>query len=309
MKILVSYAIPKEPFAKLPSDWAVTFPENEYLSDDELLAQIPDYDVLLASFNRKVPNAVIDAGKNLKLISNFGVGFNNIDVAYARQKGISVTNTPKAVTNPTAEHAFAMLLTASLRIAECNMRLRSEKEAMWGMMKNLGRSVEGKTLGIIGMGRIGQSVARKAEAFDMDVIYHNSNTRIEGFTFVELNDLLKRSDYISIHTPYNPSTHHLIGARQFEMMKPTAIVINTACGSVVDENALVEALKSETIAGAALDVFENEPSITADLYAMPNVVLTPHTATGTIETRTKTSAEAVLNILNFVQGNPTNVVN
>ena len=309
MKILVAYAIPKEPFAQLPSDWTVIFPEREYFTDEELIAQISDCDVLLSTFNRKVPNAVIDAGTKLKLISNFGVGFNNIDVAYARQKGIAVTNTPKAVTNPTAEHTMALLLSISLRVAECNMRLRSEKETMWGMMKNLGHSVEGKTLGIIGMGRIGQSVARKAQAFDMHVIYHNSNTRVDSYEYAALDDLLKRSDYVSLHIPYNPSTHHLIGETQLNLMKPTAVLINTARGSVVDEKALVQALNNKKIAGAALDVFENEPTITEDLYAMPNVVMTPHTATGTVETRTKTCEEAIQNILNFANGTPTNIVN
>jgi len=309
MKILVAYAIPTEPFVQLPNDWTVMFPQNEYFSDEELISKISDCDVLVSTFNRKVPNAVIDAGKNLKLISNFGAGFNNIDVAYARQKGIAVTNTPKAVTNPTAEHAMALLLSASLRVAELNMRLRTEKETMWGMMKNLGNSLEGKTLGIVGMGRIGQSVARKAKTFDMHVIYHNSKTRVDGYEYAELNDLLKRSDYVSLHTPYMPSTHHLIGENQLKLMKPTATLINTARGSVVNEKELVQALKNGVIAGAALDVFEDEPTITEELYTMQNVVMTPHTATGTIETRTKTSAEAVQNILNFANGNPSNVVN
>lgn len=309
MKILVTYKIPTESFAKLGPEHTVTMPEGEYFTTEELIRLVPDYDVILGIFTRPIENSVIDAGKNLKLISNFGVGFNNIDIKYARSKGVSVCNTPKAVCFPTAEMTMGLMLSAARRITECDRRLRVEKESMWGVMKNLGFTLEGRTLGIIGMGNIGKTVAEMAKVFRMHVIYHNQHSTVEGYEKVDLDTLLRRSDYISLHTPLTESTRHLIGKRELELMKPTAILINTARGPVVDEAALAECLQNRRIAGAALDVFEAEPHITEILYKLDNVVLAPHNATGTIDTRIATGQEAVDNILNFFNGTPTNVVN
>lgn len=309
MKILVTYKIPTESFAKLGPEHTVTMPEGEYFTTEELIRLVPDYDVILGIFTRPIENSVIDAGKNLKLISNFGVGFNNIDIKYARSKGVAVCNTPKAVCFPTAEMTMGLMLSAARRITECDRRLRVEKESMWGVMKNLGFTLEGRTLGIIGMGNIGKTVAEMAKVFRMHVIYHNQHSTVEGYEKVDLDTLLRRSDYISLHTPLTESTRHLIGKRELELMKPTAILINTARGPVVDEAALAECLQHRRIAGAALDVFEAEPHITEILYKLDNVVLAPHNATGTIDTRIATGQEAVDNILNFFNGTPTNVVN
>lgn len=309
MKILVTYKIPTESFAKLGPEHTVTMPEGEYFTTEELIRLVPDYDVILGIFTRSIENSVIDAGKNLKLISNFGVGFNNIDIKYARSKGVAVCNTPKAVCFPTAEMTMGLMLSAARRITECDRRLRVEKESMWGVMKNLGFTLEGRTLGIIGMGNIGKTVAEMAKVFRMHVIYHNQHSTVEGYEKVDLDTLLRRSDYISLHTPLTESTRHLIGKRELELMKPTAILINTARGPVVDEAALAECLQNRRIAGAALDVFEAEPHITEILYKLDNVVLAPHNATGTIDTRIATGQEAVDNILNFFNGTPTNVVN
>lgn len=309
MKILVTYKIPTESFAKLGPEHTVTMPEGEYFTTEELIRLVPDYDVILGIFTRPIENSVIDAGKNLKLISNFGVGFNNIDIKYARSKGVAVCNTPKAVCFPTAEMTMGLMLSAARRITECDRRLRMEKESMWGVMKNLGFTLEGRTLGIIGMGNIGKTVAEMAKVFRMHVIYHNQHSTVEGYEKVDLDTLLRRSDYISLHTPLTESTRHLIGKRELELMKPTAILINTARGPVVDEAALAECLQHRRIAGAALDVFEAEPHITEILYKLDNVVLAPHNATGTIDTRIATGQEAVDNILNFFNGTPTNVVN
>ena len=309
MKILVTYKIPTESFAKLGPEHTVTMPEGEYFTTEELIRLVPDYDVILGIFTRPIENSVIDAGKNLKLISNFGVGFNNIDIKYARSKGVAVCNTPKAVCFPTAEMTMGLMLSAARRITECDRRLRVEKESMWGVMKNLGFTLEGRTLGIIGMGNIGKTVAEMAKVFRMHVIYHNQHSTVEGYEKVDLDTLLRRSDYISLHTPLTESTRHLIGKRELELMKPTAILINTARGPVVDEAALAECLQNRRIAGAALDVFEAEPHITEILYKLDNVVLAPHNATGTIDTRIATGQEAVDNILNFFNGTPTNVVN
>ncbi len=311
MKILVTYNLPRLPFENLPSDWEITFPLNEQMSREEILRLLPEYDVLLSIFHSHdlVDKEIIDAGSKLKLISNYGVGYNNIDVQYAREKGIAVTNTPHSVNNPTAELAMALMLSAARRVSECNLRIRKEKESMWGTMKNLGFSLDGKTLGIIGMGNIGRNVARKAEAFGMNVIYYNRLTEVAGYQRTDLETLLRISDFITLHTPLTAETRHLIDIREFSLMKPTAILVNTARGAVINEKALVEALRSHVIAGAALDVFEDEPHITEALYGFDNVVLTPHIGTGTIDTRIAMAEEALTNIRNFFNGSPTNVVN
>ncbi len=311
MKILVTYNLPRLPFENLPSDWEITFPLNEQMSREEILRLLPEYDVLLSIFHSHdlVDKEIIDAGSKLKLISNYGVGYNNIDVQYAREKGIAVTNTPHSVNNPTAELAMALMLSAARRVSECNLRIRKEKESMWGTMKNLGFSLDGKTLGIIGMGNIGRNVARKAEAFGMNVIYYNRRTEVAGYQRTDLETLLRISDFITLHTPLTAETRHLIDIREFSLMKPTAILVNTARGAVINEKALVEALRSHVIAGAALDVFEDEPHISEALYGFDNVVLTPHIGTGTIDTRIAMAEEALTNIRNFFNGSPTNVVN
>lgn len=309
MKLLVTYNIPRDPFRNLPTDWEVTFPQGEELNKTELIRMLPEYDVLLAIFHAPIDREILDAGKKLKLISNYGVGYNNIDIKYAREKGITVTNTPKAVNNPTAELAMALMLSAARRVAECNLRIRTEREDMWGTMRNLGFGLENKTLGIIGMGNIGKNVAHKAEAFGMHVIYHNKRTEVPGYRRVDLDTLLQESDFITLHTPLTSETHHLIGARELSLMKSTAILVNTARGAVIDEKALADVLVHRRIAGAALDVFEDEPHITETLYGLENVILTPHIGTGTIDARIAMGQEALDNIRNFMAGSPSNVVN
>ena len=310
MKILVTYNLPRTPFNNLPADWELTFPQNEEMPREEIIRLLPEYDVLLTIFHSHSPvdREIIDAGKRLRLISNYGVGYNNIDTAYAREKGIAVTNTPRSVCNPTAELAMALMLALARRVAECDRRIRTEKESLWGTMKNLGASLENKTLGIVGMGNIGKNVARKAEAFGMRVIYYNRRTEVSGYRRVPLDTLLQEADFVSLHTPLTTETRHLIGARELSLMKPTAMLINTARGAVIDETALADALRQKRIAGAALDVFENEPHVTDVLYRLDNVVLTPHVGTGTIDTRIAMAEEALANIRNFFQGTPTNVV-
>lgn len=311
MKILVTYNLPRTPFNNLPADWELTFPQNEEMPREEIIRLLPEYDVLLTIFHSHSPvdREIIDAGKRLRLISNYGVGYNNIDTAYAREKGIAVTNTPRSVCNPTAELAMALMLALARRVAECDRRIRTEKESLWGTMKNLGASLENKTLGIVGMGNIGKNVARKAEAFGMRVIYYNRRTEVSGYRRVPLDTLLQEADFVSLHTPLTTETRHLIGARELSLMKPTAMLINTARGAVIDETALADALRQKRIAGAALDVFENEPHVTELLYRLDNVVLTPHIGTGTIDTRIAMAEEALANIRNFFQGTPSNVVN
>lgn len=309
MKILVTYSIPQKPFATLPADWEVTFPSGECFTKEELIRLLPEYDVLFSIFNIPVDKEIIDAGRKLQLISSYGVGFNHIDTRYARSKGIAVCNTPDAVCNPTAELCMGLILDATRRISECNRRVRIEKESMWGTMKNLGFGLEGKTLGIIGMGRIGQNVARKAEAFGMKIIYYNRHNEVPRYLRTDLKTLLRESDYVTLHTPLTDETRHMIGAPELSLMKKTAFLINTARGAVIDEQALADCLQNHRIAGAALDVFEQEPHITEALYQLDNVVLVPHIGTGTIDARIAMAQEALENILNFFTGTPTKIVN
>ena len=309
MKLLVTYNIPRTPFQELPADWEITFPEKEIMSKEEIIRLLPEYDVMLAIFHAPIDSEILDAGKKLKLISNYGVGYNNIDIEYARKKGIAVTNTPKSVNNPTAELALSLMLSAARRVAECNLKIRTEKENMWGTMHNLGIGLENKTLGIIGMGNIGKNVALKAKAFGMQIIYYNDRTEVPGYRRVNLETLLKESDFISLHTPLTPQTRHLIGEHELSLMKPTTILINTARGAIIDEKALAKALTQRRITGAALDVFEDEPHITETLYGLDNVILTPHIGTGTIDARIAMGQEALDNIHHFLQGTPVNVVN
>ncbi len=309
MKILVTYDIPREPFKNLPTDWEITFPEGEKLTKEEIIRMLPEYDILLAIFSRPIDKEIIDAGKKLKLISNYGVGYNNIDIQYARKKGITVCNTPESVCDPTAELCMALLLGIARRIGEFDRRIRTEREGMWGVMKNLGYGLKGKTLGIIGMGHIGQNVACKAAAFGMNILYYNRKTEVPGYKKTDLDSLLKESDFISIHTPLTEATHHLIGERELGLMKKTAFLINTARGAVIDEEVLSHFLEKRQIAGAALDVFEREPHITELLYSLDNVILVPHIGTATYDGRIAMAQEALDNIRNYLNGNPTNVVN
>ena len=309
MKILVTYDIPREPFKNLPTDWEITFPEGEKLTKEEIIRMLPEYDILLAIFSRPIDKEIIDAGKKLKLISNHGVGYNNIDIQYARKKGITVCNTPESVCDPTAELCMALLLGIARRIGEFDRRIRTEREGMWGVMKNLGYGLKGKTLGIIGMGHIGQNVACKAAAFGMNILYYNRKTEVPGYKKTDLDSLLKESDFISIHTPLTEATHHLIGERELGLMKKTAFLINTARGAVIDEEVLSRFLEKRQIAGAALDVFEREPHITELLYSLDNVILVPHIGTATYDGRIAMAQEALDNIRNYLNGKPTNVVN
>ena len=299
MKILVTYKIPVASFSELGEEHTYTLPEATAFTKEEVIRMIPAYDALLPIFTYPIDRDIIDAGRNLKIISNFGVGYNNIDIKHAHARGITVCNTPKAVCFPTAEMAMGLILSTARRIAECDRRIRVEKESMWGTMCNLGYTLEGRTLGIIGMGNIGKMVARMAEAFHMKVIYFNRSSSVEGYEKVALDTLLQRADFISIHTPLTDETRKMIGQRELALMKPTAILVNTARGAVIDEVALADCLLHKRIAGAGLDVFEDEPHVNEVLYGLENVVLTPHNATG---------REAVANILHFLAGTPTNVI-
>jgi glyoxylate reductase len=314
--ILIQYAIPKEGLKALGQSFNLIYPNKDCFTQEEMLEHIPNCEALLSIFNQPVNAELIEAGQKLEIISNYGVGYNNIDVAAASKQGIAICNTPEAVCEPTAELCLSLMLSACRRVAECNHRLRTETDFKWGVMLNLSQTLRGKTLGIIGMGKIGKSVAQKAQAFGMKVVYNNRN-QLSASEEAELNieylgfkDILKTADVISLHCPLNESTHHLISKKELKMMKTSAYLINTARGPVVDEQALAIALEKGQIAGAALDVFEDEPKITPQLLELNNVVLVPHIGTACIETRIEMAGEAAQNILDhWENGKSNNQVN
>ena len=309
MKILVTYDMFREGFTELESKYDVTFPEGRDFTYDEVYAMIPEYDVLCSMFDFPVNKELIDHAPNLKLIANYAVGYNNIDVAYALQKGLTVANTPDPVTAPTANLALGLMIDAARRVTECDRKLRTLRKAMKvGVLENLGVNITGKVLGIIGMGRIGKALAKRANACGMEVIYHNrrqlyieEETRL-NVTYVSKEELLERADFVSLNAPYTPETYHIIGAEELKRMKNSAILINTARGPLVDEAALVEALKSGEIRGAGLDVFEDGDYPMEELLEMDNVVLTPHIGTQTTETRILMALTVCNNVIGFLEG-------
>lgn len=302
MKIAFTTQLPKEGF--------------ERLSGHKLHVALSDADVLVSTFDYPVTRAMIESMPNLKLIANFGVGYNNIDLEVCKKRGIRVTNTPQPVIEPTAELAFALMHAVARRTAELDRKVRIDAAEPFGVMNNLGRSLYGKTLGIIGLGRIGKAVARRAIASGMTIIYHNRHRLSEEeektyqARFVTMEELLEQSDFVSLHLPYTPDSHHLIGAEQLKKMKKTAFLINTARGAHVDERALVKALQEGEIAGVAMDVYEFEPKISEELKTMDNVVLSPHVGTGTWDDRLKMCENVTDNILAFANGqeNQMNIV-
>lgn len=301
MKIAFTTELPREGFRRL--------------ADHELYAPTEEAEVLVSTFDYPVPRKMIETMPHLQLIANFGAGFNNIDLDTCRERGIRVTNTPQPVIEPTAELAFALMIDIARRVSEFDRLVRTG-QAQFGVMRNLSHSLYGKTLGILGMGRIGQSLARRALASGMQIIYHNRHRLSDEIeqklnaTYVDFQTLLQDSDYLSLNLPYTPEVRHIIGKPEFGMMKRTAYLINTARGAHVHEEALVEALKSGIIAGAALDVYEFEPAISSELLSLPNVVLSPHTGTGTWEGRIAMCENVCDNILAFINGqtNKMNIV-
>lgn len=283
----------------MPSDWfaplsahTLVMPAGEALSADETREEMKECDILVSAFSFAVTADTIDSAPRLRLIANLGVGYNNIDTTAATERRIMVTNTPQPVIEPTAEHTFTLMLGAAHRVAELDRKMRMPQSPIrFGVMENLGTAISGKTLGIIGMGRIGQSVARKAAAFGMRVIYYNRH-RLPAekeselhAEYMPLDGLLHTSDIVTLHTPYTPESHHIIDSRALSLMKPTAILVNTARGACVDEQALVKHLADGKIWGAALDVYEHEPQVSPELYKMDNVLLSPHVGTATVECR------------------------
>jgi len=282
----------------------------------ELLERVVGKDGVLCLLTNTIDEEVLDAaGKQCKIFANYAVGYNNIDISGATKRGIAVANTPGVLDNATADLAWALLFAVSRRIVEGDTFVREGRFTAWSPTLLLGRDISGKTLGIIGAGRIGSNFGRKAKAFDMKILYTATKPNLgfeeeTGGKFVDKDTLLKESDFISVHVPLSPATKHYIGEREFDMMKRTAVLINTSRGPVIDENALVQALKENKIWGAGLDVFENEPELAPGLTQLENVVIVPHVGSATIETRVKMGIMAVENIIQALQGEiPPNCIN
>jgi len=285
-------------------------PHDRALTRAELLQQVRGRDAVISMLTDGIDGALLDAaGPQCRIVANFAVGFNNFDLQAATQRGVILTNTPGVLDEATATHAWALLLATARRITETDRYVRAGHWLGWGPLAFLGLDVDHKTLGIAGGGRIGSNFARKAAAFDMKVIYSDVARLPEferqcGATFVDKATLLRESDFLSLHLPLLPETRHYIGAQELAAMKPTAVLINAARGPVVDEVALVHALRNKVIWGAGLDVFENEPLLAPGLAELDNVVVVPHTASATIQTRLAMAKIAVDNVLSVLKGEP-----
>jgi glyoxylate reductase len=316
MRILASGRLPDAVRERLEAGHEVSVNAHDApMARADLLDQVADKEGLLCMITDTVDQALLDRAPGLKMVANCGVGYDNIDVAACSQRGILVSNTPGVLTEATAELTWALILAVSRNVVSGDAYTRAGKFRFWAPLHFLGTEVSGKTLGIVGMGRIGQAVARRAAGFNMPVCYYSrsplsaeaADSRWEP---VSLEALLERADFVSLHLPLTPETRHLIDAAALERMKPSAFLVNTARGPVVDEAALVAALRSEQIAGAALDVYEAEPALAPGLVELPNVVLLPHMGSATWETRTRMTALAAENLLaGLAGGTPPNCLN
>jgi lactate dehydrogenase-like 2-hydroxyacid dehydrogenase len=315
-KVLVTKRVFPEAIEFLQSRYEVDYEgTDEGLTADQLRQRVKGASAIVSQLTDRFDAAVIDSLEGVKIISNVAVGFDNIDVAAATRRGILVSNTPDVLTETTADFAFTLLLASARRLVEGHQFLLAGKWKRWTIDLLAGQDIFGRTLGIFGMGRIGQSVARRARGFSMRILYHDAlraKPEIEmelGLEFVSKEDLLKQSDFVTLHVPLLDSTRKLIGAPELSLMKPTAILVNTARGPVVDEAALADALARRQIASAGLDVFETEPHVHPKLLELDNVVLAPHIASASVDTRRQMSMMAAENAVAALEGRrPPNLV-
>lgn len=314
-KILVTRRVPEAGLRLLSKDFLIEMNREEHdLSQAELLRKLQGAFGVIAMLGNRFDAHTISRLDGLKVISNFAVGYNNVDVAAATEKGIAVTNTPGVLTDATADMAFGLLLAAARRIAEGDRLVRAGKFKGWTPMLMLGHDVSGKTIGIVGAGRIGTAIARRSSGFGMRILYysHKRNKEIEalGGKAADLKEMLREADFVSLNVPLNAETIGMIGRKEIGLMKPTGILINTARGEVVDEPALIAALKSAKIAGAGLDVYAKEPKVKKEFMKLDNVVLAPHLGSATFETRSRMSQLAALNAIAVLKGKrPPAIVN
>ena len=306
-KVLVTREIP-EAGLKVLDGFDVTVLSDRPPERGELLEAVQGASGVLSTVTEEMDAEVMDAaGEGLRVIANMAVGYDNIDVGAARERGIVVTNTPEVLTETTADTTFLLLLAAARRLGEAERLLRAGKWGAWGPKQLLGPDVWGKKLGLVGLGRIGRAVARRASGFDMDILYYdqyrNESAEEElGARYLQLDDLLRESDFVSIHAPLTPETRHLIGERELGLMQPTAVLVNASRGPVVDEGALADALENKHIFAAGLDVYEEEPKIHPKLLELENVVLAPHIGSASMETRDKMATLAAENLAAVLRG-------
>ena len=306
-KVLVTREIP-DAGLRLLRDFDVTVVSESPPERGELLEAVRGVAGILPTVTEKMDMEVMDAaGDGLKVIANMAVGYDNIDVEAATERGVIVTNTPEVLNETTADTAFLLMLAAARRLGEAERLLRSGGWDAWGPQQLTGPDVWGKRLGVVGFGRIGQAVARRTRGFYMDLVYHDQYRNEEaeqelGARYLDLDELLETADFVSVHTPLTDETHHLIGATELDRMKPEAVLVNTSRGPVVDEAALADALGEGGIFAAGLDVYEEEPKVHPKLLEVENVVLAPHIGSASIETRDKMATLAAENIAAVLSG-------
>lgn len=307
-KVLVTRKIPNQGLAKLRKYFDVEVNElDRGLSHDELKEKVKGKDGVICLLSDKINGEIMDSEPNVKIFANYAVGYNNMDVEAAIKRKVYLSNTPGVLTSATADMAWSLLFAVARRVVEGDKYIRAGKFDGWSPTLLLGREISGKTLGIIGAGRIGRAFAKRAAAFDMKVLYYSRYKKEEfekktGAEYVDFDELLRKSDYISVHTPLTTETIHMISDKEFDIMKDTCILINTSRGPVVDEKALVKALKEKKIWGAGLDVYENEPEVEEELKYLDNVVLCPHLGSATDETRISMAVMAADNIISALNG-------
>ncbi|HEV8601703.1 MAG TPA: D-glycerate dehydrogenase [Patescibacteria group bacterium] len=314
MKVFVTRKIPQVGLDMLMKEdfEVIVSPLERPLSPEELKKEVVGVDAILSQLTDKItPEVAEAAGPQLKIVANYAVGYDNINVSYLHTHNVLVTNTPDVLTDAVADHAFALMLAAARRVVESDRFSRAGKYTGWQPFLLLGQDVYGKTLGVVGLGRIGSALAKRAaKGFGMKVVYFDRGKVNEELDkeilskAVTMEELLKTADFISLHVPLTSETKHLISTPQLEAMKKTAVLVNTSRGPVVDEQALLEALKKGDIFGAGIDVWENEPNLTPGLTELENIVITPHTASATVEARNNMSRVAAENITAALKGQP-----
>lgn len=310
-QVLVTKPIPEEGLMELGKYCQILMSPEEapFYTREKILDLAQDVDAVIV-VGDKIDEEFLEKANKLKVISAYSVGYDNIDISAATKRGIPVTNLPEVVTESTAELAFALMLALSRRFIEADHYVRKENDQKWHVFLLISHELFEKKLGIIGLGRIGQAVARRARAFGMQVYYYDIVKKDTFAQYLPFKELISSVDYLSLHVPYYKDTHHLLGKNEFQIMKKSAYLINTSRGPVISESALTQALQEKEIFGAGLDVYENEPQVTPELTHFPNVVLTPHLGTGTVETRIKMALKASGNVIKILKGKiPKHIIN
>jgi glyoxylate reductase len=316
-KVYVSRTIPQQGLdIVLAACDAEVNTDDKPLAQEELINKVRGKDGLLCLLTDDINDTVLGASSQLKVVANVAVGYNNIDVQAATRRKILITNTPGVLDNTTADFTWCLLLASARRLAEAERYARAGKYTGWGIMLLCGEDIFGKTLGVCGLGRIGRGVAKRAQGFEMRILYTDAvraPAEVEqelGAQFVDKEMLFRESDFVTLHVPLLPETHHYVSVKELKLMKPTAHLINASRGPVVDEVALAQALRERWIAGAGIDVYEHEPQLTAGLTELDNVTLAPHIASASVETRTKMAVMAATSLVEALQGRrPSNLVN